>query len=162
ICTYHLARVEGRPKLKTVAFVRVMTFLCLIISIVQIVVGTEVREQIDAVSERLSGYRNGWVNSVGQIFPEHRDTAILVLFANLVLYALVRKYFSRHSLQQQIMSFAFLIIMLQIVTGIILSYLSLPPYAQASHIVLASLMFGAQFYLLLNLYRSAKPSEVHR
>jgi cytochrome c oxidase assembly protein subunit 15 len=52
------------------------------------------------------------------------------------------------------MSFTFLIIMLQIVTGVLLSYWALPPYAQALHIVLASLVFGAQFYLMLNLYRS--------
>jgi cytochrome c oxidase assembly protein subunit 15 len=44
--------------------------------------------------------------------------------------------------------------MLQIVTGVLLSYWALPPYAQALHIVLASLVFGAQFYLMLNLYRS--------
>jgi cytochrome c oxidase assembly protein subunit 15 len=80
----------------------------------------------------------------------------------VVLYALIRKHFSRHSIQQQLMSFTFLIIMLQIVTGIVLSYLSLPPFAQAAHIVLASLLFGAQFYLMLNLYRSAKVSGVHK
>jgi hypothetical protein len=45
--------------------------------------------------------------------------------------------------------------MLQIVTGVVLSYWMLPPFAQAAHILLASLVFGAQFYLLLNLQRSA-------
>jgi cytochrome c oxidase assembly protein subunit 15 len=82
--------------------------------------------------------------------------AIFVLFANVVLYALIRKGFSRQSIQQQLMSFSFLLIMLQIVTGIVLSYRSLPPVAQAAHIVLASLVFGTQFYLMLNLYKSAK------
>ncbi|MBS1528095.1 MAG: COX15/CtaA family protein [Bacteroidetes bacterium] len=154
IYTYHLARVYNRQKFKIAATVRFFGLLCVVISIVQIVFGTEVRERIDAVSERLGGYRNGWVNAAGQIFMQHRDIAILVLFANVMLYALVRKHFSRHSIQQQLMSFTFLIIMLQIVTGIILSYLSLPPFAQTVHLVLASLMFGAQFYLVLNLYRS--------
>ncbi|HVW14859.1 MAG TPA: COX15/CtaA family protein [Mucilaginibacter sp.] len=154
IYTYHLAKVYNRQKFKIAGAVRFFGLLCVVISIIQIVFGTEVRERIDAVSERLSGYRNGWVNAAGQIFMQHRDIAILVLFANVMLYALVRKYFSRHSVQQQLMSFTFLIIMLQIVTGIILAYLSLPPFAQTVHLVLASLMFGAQFYLVLNLYRS--------
>jgi cytochrome c oxidase assembly protein subunit 15 len=121
-----------------------------------------VRESIDAVAVRLSGYRDGWVNSAGEIFPRHRDMAILVLLINVMLYALIRRHFSRHSIQQQLMSFTFLVIMLQIVTGIILSYLALPPVAQALHIVLASLMFGAQFYMALNLYKSASLSEVRR
>jgi len=36
---------------------------------------------------------------------------------------MIRSGFSRHSIQQQLMSFAFLMIMLQIVTGILLSLL---------------------------------------
>ncbi|HTD98679.1 MAG TPA: COX15/CtaA family protein [Mucilaginibacter sp.] len=162
IGTYHLAKVYGKPSVKTTPLIHIITLVVLILSIAQITFGTEVRERIDAVATRLSGYRNGWVNSAGQIFTQHRDVAVLVLFANLVLYALIRKHFSRHSIQQQLMSFTFLIIMLQIVTGIVLSYLSLPPFAQAAHIVLASLLFGAQFYLMLNLYRSAKVSGGHK
>jgi cytochrome c oxidase assembly protein subunit 15 len=52
--------------------------------------------------------------------------------------------------------------MLQILTGIALSYLSLPPFAQTLHILFASLMFGAQFYLMLNLYRSANIRGAHK
>lgn len=162
ICTYHLAKVCGKPPVKTKSFIHLVTLIVLALSIAQITFGTEVRERIDAVATRLSGYRNGWVNNIGQLFYQHRDAAIIVLFANVVLYALIRKYFSRHSIQQQLMSFTFLIIMLQIVTGIVLSYLSLPPFAQAAHIVLASLLFGAQFYLMLNLYRSAKVTGAHK
>jgi len=162
ILTYHLAKVYGKAKIQTKGIIYVVTFACLIISIIQISFGSGVRESIDAVSVRLSRYRDGWVNSAGQIFLEHRDLAILVLLSNIMLYALIRKYFNRHSVQQQLMSFNFLIIMLQIVTGIVLSYLALPPVAQMLHILLASLMFGAQFYLLLNLYRSANTAEVRR
>ena len=162
IYTYHLAKTYGKPKLKTIPIIHVITLLTLLLSIVQITFGTEVREKIDAVSARLSGYRNGWVNSAGQIFLQHRDAAILVLAANVMLYALIRRHFSRHSVQQQLMSFNFLVIMLQIVTGIILSYLALPPFAQTLHIMFASLMFGAQFYLMLNLYSSANAREASR
>ncbi len=136
--------------------------MCLIISTLQITIGSGVRESIDAVAVRLSGHRDGWVNSAGDIFMQHRNIAILVLLANLMLYALIRRHFNRHSVQQQLMSFTFLIIMLQIVTGMLLSYSSLPPYAQALHVVFASLIFGAQFYLLLNLYQTAKVSEARK
>jgi len=162
ILTYHMAKTNGKPELKTTPIIHIITLIAVVISVAQIVFGTEVREKIDAVSARLRGYRDGWVNSAGQIFFEHRDIAILVLVVNLMLYALIRRHFSRHSVQQQLMSFNFLVIMLQIVTGIILSYLSLPPFAQASHILLASLMFGAQFYLMLNLYRSANGQGVSK
>jgi cytochrome c oxidase assembly protein subunit 15 len=160
ILTYHLAKVCDKPKLNTKPLIYVFAFIAIGLSIIQVAFGTEVREKIDAVATRLSGYRDGWVNSAGQIFFQHRDFAIFVLLANVMLYALIRRNFSRHSIQQQLMSFTFLIIMLQIVTGIMLSYLSLPPFAQASHVVLASLMFGGQFYLLLNLYKTSSRQGV--
>ena len=155
IATYHMAKVQGRYKVQTKPLVAIVTVLVLALSILQITFGTEVREKIDAVASHLEGsYRDSWVTRAGEIFSQHRDMAVIVLILNLVLYVLIRKSFNRHSVQQQLMSFTFLMIMLQIVTGIFLSYWSLPPFAQASHIVLASLVFGAQFYLLLNLFSS--------
>ena len=155
ISTYYLAKVINKKPNQINPVVHVVTLLVLIISIIQIVFGTEVRETIDAVSNHLQGgYREDWITDAGNIFFQHRNIAILVLIGNVVLFALIRGSFGRHSIQQQLMSFTFLIIMLQIVTGILLSYWALPPFAQAAHLVLASLIFGAQFYLLLNLYRS--------
>jgi cytochrome c oxidase assembly protein subunit 15 len=163
ICTYHLAKVYGKPKLHVNPIVHVVILPTLILSVIQIAFGAEVREKIDAIASRLQGgYRSDWVTSAGAIFTQHRDIAILVLIANVVLYALIRRSFSRHSIQQQLMSFTFLMLVLQIVTGILLSYLSLPPIAQAAHILLASLIFGAQFYLMLNLYQSVNVQENRR
>jgi len=133
----------------------------MLISITQIVFGTDVRQKIDAVSTHLQGgYRGDWINDAGTIFFQHRDIAVLVVLINIVLFALVRNGFKRHSVQQQTMSFVLLMIMLQIVTGVVLEYWSLPPVAQATHILLASLVFGAQFYLMLNLYTSVRKQEV--
>lgn len=155
IATYHMAKVQDRYRVQSKPLITIVTLLVLAMSILQITFGTEVREKIDAVASHLEGsYRDSWVTRAGEIFSQHRDMAVIVLILNLILYALIRKGFNRHSVQQQLMSFTFLMIMLQIVTGIFLSYWSLPPFAQASHIVLASLLFGAQFYLLLNLFSS--------
>lgn len=163
ITTYHLAKVTGRPKLRVNVITHIVTVLALVISILQITFGTEVREKIDAVASRFQGgYRSEWIKNAGEIFTHHRDLAILVLVVNVLLYALVRRAFNKHSLQQQMMSFTFLMLILQIVTGILLSYLALPPYAQAVHILLASLIFGAQYYLMLNLYRSVSIHGGHR
>ena len=156
IGTYHLAKVYGKHKLNVSPILHVTIVFALVLTIVQIAFGSEVRERIDEVASHLQGgYRSDWISNAGQVFSRHRDVAILVLIANVVLFALVRGNFSRHSIQQQMMSFIFLVIMLQIVTGILLSYWALPPAAQAAHVVLASLVFGGQFYLMLNLYSTA-------
>jgi len=163
ITTYHLAKVQGKYKVPANTPLRIVTVLALLISLGQIIFGTEVREKIDAVSNRLQGgYRDEWIKNAGDIFMRHRDIAIIVLVVNIVLYMLIRKSFGKHSIQQQLMSLTFLMLILQVVTGVLLSYLALPPYAQATHIVLASLIFGAQFYLLLNLYKSVSLREVRK
>ena len=156
IYTYHAAKVNGKPRLQLKGIILTITLIVILLSIVQITFGTEVREKIDEVSTHLQGgYRQEWVSKADGIFTRHRDVAAFVLLINLALYALVRRGYSRHSIHQQIMSFAFLMIMLQIATGIALSYFALPPYAQSLHILIASLIFGAQFYLLLNLFKTA-------
>jgi len=155
IYTYHLALTYNKQSNKVNGLVITIAIISLIISIVQIVIGSSVREEIDAVSNHLQGYREDWINSVGAVFANHRTLAIGVLIINVILYGLIRKNYNRHSVPQQLMSFTFLMILLQIVTGVILSYWMLPPFAQAAHILLASLVFGAQFYLLLNLQKVA-------
>lgn len=157
ITTYHLSKTLDKPALKARGLLIIVAVLAVAMSTIQISMGTEVREQIDAVAGHYEQqYRDQWVNDAGPVFTHHRDLALLVLALNIMLYVLIRRYYSRHSVHQQLMSFIFLIIVLQIVTGIVLSYLALPPVAQATHIVLASLIFGAQFYLLLNLRKTYK------
>ena len=161
IYSYHAAKVQGRPKLTVKGFVYLLTIIVILLSVVQISMGTSVREKIDEISTHLQGgYRQDWVGRAGEIFTHHRDLALAVFVLNVMLYGLVRKSYSRHSIHQQLMSFTFLMIVLQIGTGIALSYFALPPFAQTLHILLASLIFGAQFYLLLNLSRSANAREV--
>lgn len=163
IYTYHLAVVHDKPYIKTKPLINIIAIAAVILSVIQITFGTEVREKVDEVADHLQGgYREQWVSKVGEIFSNHRDLALVVVVMNVLLYALVRRNFSRHSLHQQLMSFIFLMIMMQMGVGIALSYWGLPPVAQASHIVLASLIFGAQFYLLLNFKRSAKYTEVRK
>jgi len=155
IGAFYLSKVITRPKLNTTLALRLVCFAALVISIIQIVFGTEVRERIDEVAARLQGdYREEWIGAIGAVFYTHRTIAVIIVGLNALLFWLIRKNFDKHSIQQQIMSFSLLIVALQIVTGVVLAYWELPPAAQASHIVLSSLMFGAQFYLLLNLYRS--------
>ncbi len=160
---YHLAKVHNLPKIQTKPVIKIIAVVAILLTVIQITLGTEVRERVDAVADHFQGsYRSQWVAKVGEMFNSHRDLALLVVAINVALYALLRRTFSRHSMQQQFMSFVFLMIVLQVGVGIALSYAALPPVTQASHIVLASLIFGAQFYLLLNFTRSAKYTEVRR
>ncbi len=143
-------------------FVWITASLALLLDIIQITIGTEVREKIDEYAARLKGdFRQEWINGASKVLYNHKDMALMIVIVNMLLYFIIRKNFTRSSIQQQLMSISFIIIMLQALVGAILAYWSLPPVAQIAHISLASLLFGTQFYLLLNLFRSAETLGVN-
>ena len=160
IYTFHKSQLlQASRKVYTKTLVLIIAGVALILDIIQITIGTEVREKIDEYSSRLNGdFRQEWINGAGKVLYNHRDLALVVIVVNVLLYLIIRKNFVRSSIHQQLMSISFIIIMLQIFAGIALSYLGMPPVAQVAHILLASLLFGTQFYLLLNLFQSAETS----
>ena len=134
------------------SFIKVFTYFSLLITVIQITIGTEVREQIDAISSEINKLNRGsWVEQVGTDFIIHRDLAFLVLILNGISFGLILRFYPRKGYQYKYISYVLLLAFMQIMTGVVLSYLALPPFAQAVHILLATMLFGCQFYLLLLL-----------
>jgi cytochrome c oxidase assembly protein subunit 15 len=158
IYTYYEARaLRDKSILTNITSGWVMFMACagLLLTVIQITLGTEVREQIDVISSAMEALnRSEWVSQVGAKFIYHRDLAILVIIVNVLSFVMIRKRYPVNGYQYKYISYVLLLIILQIVTGLALSYMGLPPFAQAIHILLATLVFGAQFYLLLLLKKS--------
>ncbi|MEJ7693196.1 COX15/CtaA family protein [Daejeonella sp.] len=158
IYTYYEARALRDKSILTnitSGWVTILAYGALILTVIQITIGTEVREQIDMISSATNDLnRAEWVSLVGANFVYHRDLAILVVIVNAVSFVLIRKRYPAEGYQFKYISYVLLLIILQVVTGFVLSYMGLPPFAQAIHILLATLVFGAQFYLLLLMKKS--------
>lgn len=155
IYTYYEAKALRDKSLlsgSSAGLIRILIFGALALTIIQITLGTEVREQIDMISSTMTDLnRAEWVKQVGVNFNYHRDLAILVTIVNVLAFYLIRKRYLVNGYQYKYISYVLLLIILQVVTGLALSYMGLPPFAQAAHILLATLVFGSQFYLLLLL-----------
>lgn len=127
----------------------------IILTIIQVVLGTEVRESIDTISKSLEfSARNTWLAKVGEIFSYHRDLAILVAICNFIVYKMVIDRFSGKGWPLLTANYIIIVLIVQIASGFLLSYLSLPPYAQAIHILFAITLFSLQYYLYLLVYRT--------
>ena len=159
IYTYYEAKVLRDKNLLSgvsSAWIKFLVYAGLLLTIVQITLGTEVREQIDMISSAMNGMnRTEWVQRVGMNFVYHRDLAILVVIVNTISFVLIRGRYLNHGYQYKYISYVLLLIAAQIATGLALSYMGLPPFAQAVHILLATMVFGCQFYLLLTLNSSS-------
>ncbi|MDF3077332.1 MAG: heme synthase [Sphingobacteriaceae bacterium] len=130
----------------------------LLLTTFQIVLGTEVREQVDAVSSTMDRIgRTEWLEKVGYTFNWHRDFAIAVLVLSIALFIIVRRKYGTSSFQFRYALYALLFVVMQAVSGIVLERFALPGAAQAIHVFVASLLFGSQFYLILLL----NPKKIH-
>ena len=158
IYTYNYAVMLHKEK--SVIMYRIMWlkgFLAftIVVSIIQIVLGTEVRESIDSISKALNfNERNSWVAKVGSVFVWHRDLAILVAICNVIVYKMVIDRFSGKAWSLLTANYIIIVLIIQMATGFILSYFSLPPYAQTLHIFFATVLFTLQYYLYLLVYRT--------
>jgi heme a synthase len=155
IYTYFHAKVWRERNILTnrsEPYLRGFAIFAIFLTLVQITVGTTVREQIDEIASAVNHMgRAEWVSQVGPNFEIHRDLAIAVVVVNVILFVMVRSRYLINGMQFKYISLAVIIIALQIVSGFVLAYLALPPIAQPVHLLLSSLLFGSQVYLMLLL-----------
>ena len=118
--------------------------LSLVLTLIQIVLGTDVREQVDIIS-KTGAPEIMWLKNPTIVFYIHRSFSIVVLLTNLYLFSLNHKLSLGFSKTKWVVA----ILILEIISGIAMYYLDFPFGTQTIHVVLATLLFGVQFYIIL-------------
>jgi len=123
---------------------------------VQIIIGTQVREEVDIIAVELTDSRSLWISNLGNMYLVHRLFSYVLLALHIWLcYLLMRKLFFFRKVR--ISMIAILCILgLSIVTGNILNYMDLPAAIQPVHLLLACMLSGVQFLLYLLVVTSKK------
>ena len=139
--------------------IQLLLWLVLIITFLQIVIGTQVREQVDQIAS-LTSYANreAWISQLGSVFKLHRSLSILVtLLSGYVAYLL----WPIADTQLRRLLVAILSILgLELIAGVTLAYLAMPAVVQPVHLTLATLLFGAQFLTLVIWQQAASVRHV--
>ncbi len=138
--------------------------LCLGLSVLQIVLGTQVREGIDHAAKLLGeASRSQWIEQSGLIFYVHRSFSLVVLGANIYFVYLLKKTGEESGLFHW-GNYIIGLFGLEILSGIVMAYFAIPPVMQPIHLLLANIVLGIQFYVWLRLNASLvfrrKPSSV--
>lgn len=159
VYTYHYARQLYKDRviiISNMGWLKALIVSSLVVSIIQIILGTEVREAIDTISKELFfQQRATWVGKVGDVFIYHRDLAILVAVINVLIYKIVMDKFGGKATELWIGNSIVIVLIVQVLSGLLLSNFAMPPYAQAIHILFSTLLFTLQFYLYLLVYRTS-------
>ncbi len=148
---YALVRSQSKTIQKRISFdTKVYWFIILItvITFFQIMLGTQVREEVDIVSFNMSGSnRDLWVDQLGLNFYLHRSFSIVVLALNVYVACLIYKVKDRQLVK--LANWMLVILGLEVVFGVIMAYFAIPPVLQPLHLTLGTLMFGVQFLILI-------------
>lgn len=130
--------------------VRRMLLFCMILFFAQVLLGTQVREAVDVIAQKLGeDSRWSWIDNLGVVFYIHRSYSILLLFVHVVLIYRLSKSIENFSTSKYLVWSLLVLVMLEIATGVVLSYFALPFFIQPVHLLLALLIFGVQYYLYL-------------
>ena len=133
------------------SFVKNLVSFTVLISLIQIVIGTQVREFIDLQYEIYGpNNKDKWLNAPNFYFYFHRTFSILILLLNFGLYYLI-KLRNYSSIIIRKISF---IIFLEIVVGIVMYYIDFPFLSQPIHLLLATILFSYQYYWMLHFKRT--------
>jgi cytochrome c oxidase assembly protein subunit 15 len=130
-------------------------YVVLALTVLQVAMGTQVREMNDFFNHTAGLDRPAWVSAMPWFFFVHRSFSALVLVCALwVLRLLWYSVGASHVLTRFMM--AMLGVMgIAILSGAALSHLGMPAAAQPVHLLTASLLFGLQFLIWME-YRHAR------
>jgi cytochrome c oxidase assembly protein subunit 15 len=119
----------------------------LVLTIFQVILGTQVREFIDHQIDFLGpNAKDLWLQDPTVQFYIHRSLSIGIALINAALAYRILKLNLGHLKIYWIL----FILVLEIFTGIAMYYIDFPFGSQALHLVLAAILFGVQFYLVLD------------
>ncbi|WP_460584202.1 COX15/CtaA family protein [Hymenobacter arcticus] len=148
---------EQDGEIATTTGLRWLLWGTLLLTFGQIIIGTQVREEIDHIASAAGyGNRPAWVDMLGSIFETHRTLSAIVVLANVFVgYQLWQ--LAVPALRKLVVGI-WAVLGLEMVAGITLAYFALPAFMQPIHLTLATLLFGIQFLAVLALRRLSRVS----
>lgn len=128
---------------------KLIILITMVLTIVQVVLGTQVRETIDLLAKTLE--RSEWIENLGLTFYIHRSYSIILLGLHVyILWKLLKEGVRKSELMRPT-RFLLLIVVVEIVSGAVMAYFGVPAFIQPIHLLLGTLIVGVQFYLWLLL-----------
>jgi len=117
-----------------------------VLTLLMVVLGTQVREEIDLIA-KTNADRSLWIDQLSNMFIIHRSATWLVVLVNgwLLLKAIQNKWLTSK------VYLIVILIVLEVILGIVLSYLNVPVVSQPIHLFVAALIFTCQFDLLITI-----------
>ena len=143
-----IIRIVSPVQQRQLLFSRSMKILIttvFLITAYQMFLGTQVREYIDQLTKQGLG-RDAWTGQFGWTFFIHRSFSWLVLVLMTVML-----WFNWKSGGPKSVYAAYVILAIELISGVCLAWADMPGLVQVSHLLFASVLFGLLFMQLLRM-----------
>ena len=141
---------ENRMGFTSNRWVRGFIFLSLFLLGIQVVLGTQVREMIDVVAASLNYQARAlWISRAGLSFLVHRSFSLLVLACQGALIYFLLKKQETPKAPVTIVKLLIGFTLAEMILGAVMAYAGIPAMVQPVHLLIAVLLFGAEFVLML-------------
>ena len=133
---------------------RNLLIIAIFLSLIQIILGTQVRQFVDEQAQ-INYDKANWFSEIPLVYEYHRTFSIAVVSINFFLFYLNKKL----SLGNKYINHLMILLLTEVISGALMFYFDFPFGTQTIHLVFASLIFGVQFYILLNNFLIKKTSN---
>ena len=130
------------PVSKTVYWIVAISFF---ITLFQMFLGTQVREHVDQLTMQGFG-RKSWTEMLGMNFYIHRTFSWLVLAMMVVL-----AYLNEKNWKHKIVRTGFIILVIELASGVLLAYFDMPGLIQTSHLIFAAILLAVLFMTMMRM-----------
>tara|TARA_B100000575_G_scaffold271507_1_gene252862 strand:+ start:221 stop:631 length:411 start_codon:yes stop_codon:yes gene_type:complete len=132
----------------SIKFLKRLIAFSMFMMLIQILIGLKVREFID-IKIDLYGFENKnlWLSNPELNFFIHRSFSIFILISNFLLFYLAKKL----NTNTKWITIILVLIFSEIIAGASMYYFSFPLLSQPLHLLIAILIFGAQFFWFLTI-----------
>ncbi len=142
----------SKKRVKISRNISILVFISIVLLLIQIITGTEVRKFIDIKMELLNyTEKERWIENISSSFSFHRSFSWAIIIVNSLIYFYARK----SGLKLKIIHIVNTLIFFQISSGIIMYYFHFPFSSQPIHLLISTMIISIQFYFLL-LYKTSK------
>lgn len=151
---YRAKKLFANTSEKTVQPVIIqLSAIVLFFTIVQIMLGTQVREEVDVLLKNFDAvFRGDIISNLGISFKIHRSFSIAIMLVNFFMIYKIIKSDASDSLKKLAKLLGGILIA-ELLVGIILNRFALPATLQPVHLLLACFTYALQFLIILKVVK---------